>query len=695
MNARSYSEQKNTKKDKITSKQRSISATQMDRRFLLKLTPIEARNLLEHESGKVRNPYCTLVLLDENMNEIKGEKEKTPILKGNDPIWSPLKAEMIRIGDSSTEQLMPLGLETAASAEEYTFGKMVDLSIAKFVLVKCKDKASISDTDLGRLLLSLVDLDTSGTEQVAWYELQLRPGKMKVVKGEIKIASRIIREPSRWQLWSCAQQMMDELDIKDHNFYLKLHRQCFTGKACVEWMLRHGTQRAANGGITIASVEEAILLGQSMMRANIMCHVTGDSKKLFMNSARQFYRFQVHNSDVNAQMASIKEMEEVLSNAVEGEVVPNEMKRAVSTASSTISAVNAAEADNIGNVPGLKIQDFQLLRVLGTGTYGKVVSAKGPNGKVYAIKIVSKIGIDERTRNNTKMERDVLSELAHPFVATLSFAFQNEDKLYMGMPFFNGGDLRHHLGLHAKGELLLLQDRIVYYSAELVAGIAHLHSLNIIYRDLKPENILIAHDGHIKLVDFGLSKISTDQGEKASTFTGSPDYVAPEVLLAASNKESGGYDVSCDWWSLGIVIFEMYVGRTPFKDVNRSIMYRNIVEGDLFIPPDIPETARNLLVALINKDPNSRIGSHEPVPFSIMNHPYFENIQWDDLQRKKIPTPWLPDVINAADAKYIDEEFANQIPMDTPEWRMLDSVDREREHLQGFTFQPQSFATDR
>lgn len=310
-------------------------------------------------------------------------------------------------------------------------------------------------------------------------------------------------------------------------------------------------------------------------------------------------------------------------------------------------------------------------------------------------------------RRNAKRERDVMRELQHPFVANLSFAFQNEDKLYMGMEFFNGGDLRYHLGLHTRGELILNHERIVFYASELVAGIAHIHSLGILYRDLKPENVLLAGDGHIRIVDFGLSKNEGRDGDGSTTLAGSPDYVAPEVLLASGKKKSSGggssasttsssdrsssvlgYDKGCDWWSLGILIFEMYVGRTPFKDANTSIMYRNIVEGDLFLPPDLPQEVKSLLRGLIERDATQRLGASEAVPFSIMTHDYFAAIDWEALQRKELTPPWLPDVISESDAKYIDDEFASQQPMDTPEWRMLDSVDREREHFDDFTYVP-------
>ena len=668
------------------------------RRYLLKLTPIAARDLLPKAS---RNSYCTLVLLDENLHEIKGEKQRTPTAKGENPIWSPLKLEMTRIQNET------LGLNAAAANEEYTFGLTCDIQTqAKYVLVKCKDKGVVETEDLGRLLLSLDELDTSGTERVAWYDLQLRPGgKMVSVQGALQVASRIVREPSLWQLWKCATQMAEELDIKDRSSYLKLHSRCFTGSSAVEWLLRHGPQRVANGGITVSTEEGAILIGNCMIRARIMIHVSNDVKKPFVNNVRTLYRFVMHSNDLDEQNRSLKELGRVLEagpDADDDETAlfknPDDSTATVSSTASLLSKVSSASSSGATTGPpvplplfpvrnskaGLNINDFKLIRVLGSGTYGRVLAARGPNGRVYAIKIVSKIGLDEMNRHTTKLECDVLREIHHPFVSSLEFAFQNEDKLYMGMEFYNGGDLRHHLMLHQKQELNLSHERIVFYAAELVAGLSHLHSLDIVLRDLKPENVLIGSDGHVRIVEFNMKKID-QQGVKNEPCL---EYSAPEVL-----EKSIVNDVCCDYWSLGVIIFEMYVGRTPFKDANKSIMLRNILDGsNLYLPEEqLPEDAASLIRGLVEKNLERRLGYKEVVPAAIMHHPYFSTIDWDALLAKEVAPPWIPDVVDSADAKYIDNEFANQIPMDTPEWRMLDSVDREREHLVDFTYQANGF----
>lgn len=679
--------------DKSRSNSNAKARIKSKRRYLLKVTPIEAAELLPGLLGRARNVYCTLVLLDDQMREIRGEKQRTPPLRQHTPIWSPLKAAVLRSMESRTESHQPLGIGAAAAQEEYTFGIQSNLVKAKYLLLKCKDKGRVEDEDLGRLLLSLEDLNTSGEERVAWYDLQLRPGgKMKRVQGKIKISSRIVREPSLWQLWSCAEQMRKEVPSRDRSLYLKPHPLVITGKEGVDWMLRHGPNRPMEGGVTCSTAEEALHLGTCLIRSGILVHVGGERR--FANSTWKYYRFTVNHLDAALQKDYQRQMNMILSG--EAEEVDDEeddpLSRSIissSVGNEEEAGLNQSQLSSRGKSKStLKIDDFELLKVLGTGSFGRVLSARGPDGKIYAIKIISKIGMDENQRRNAKLERDMLRDVHHPFVASLLFAFQNEDKIYMGMEFYNGGDLRHHLNLNQSGELKLTPRRVQLYAAELVAGLAHLHSVDIIYRDLKPENVLIAKDGHAVLVDFGLSTYARKSGPKSHSLAGSPEYIAPEVLAAADAKDNEGavYDSSCDWWSLGILIFEMCIGRTPFKDDNKAIMYRNIKEGYLYIPPELPEDVQSILCGLIERDPEKRLGAKETVPYSIMNHPFFDGIDWDALQEKQMEPEWLPDVIDDADVKYVDNEFINQVPVDTPEWRMLDSVDREAEYFDDFTF---------
>ncbi|KDO24963.1 AGC protein kinase [Saprolegnia parasitica CBS 223.65] len=658
----------------------SASSLKTLRRYLLKLTPIEGKDLLPH----VKNAYCTLVLLDKDMREIKGEKRRTPVSKSpsNHPMWSPLKSAVLRSMESTVESHQPVGIGVAAAAEEYTFGTNVNLRKAKYVLVKCKEKGQVQTEDLGRLLLALDDLDTAGIERHAWYDLQLHAG-MKRVQGRIRLACRIVREPSRKQLWLAAEHMRQEIVVKDHYLYLKLHPHSFSGKAAVEWLLCHGLNRPMHGGITCSTEEEAILVGMCFLRAGIIQPVSGAAT--FHNSTWKYYRFGVHHLDPLVQQDKQHECDLFISDqpVAEVEYEDEELAALPLPTPPPTSRQAAAKGEK-----SLSIADFELIRLLGTGTFGRVVSAKHKrDGRLYAIKIVHKFGMDDNMKRNLKIERDVLREVRHPFVASLHFAFQNEDKLYMGMEYLNGGDLRYHLQLSLRDTNgLMPHRRVQLYAAELVAALAHLHSINIIYRDLKPENILVASDGHLKLVDFGLSKVlstSAADGRKSKTLAGSPAYIAPEVLAASTLKDVS-YSSACDWWSLGIVLYELYVGNTPFEDENQAIMFRNIAEGALYVPDELGAPTVSLLEGLICRDVSTRLGATESIPFSIMRHAYFEGIDWDKLQAKAYAPQWTPD----RDEVYVDDEFSTEVPVDTPEWRMLDEVDREAERVADFTYRP-------
>ncbi|XP_025132762.2 ribosomal protein S6 kinase alpha-6 isoform X4 [Bubalus bubalis] len=203
---------------------------------------------------------------------------------------------------------------------------------------------------------------------------------------------------------------------------------------------------------------------------------------------------------------------------------------------------------------------FELLKVLGQGSFGKVFLVRkktGPDaGQLYAMKVLKKASLKVRDRIRTKMERDILVEVNHPFIVKLHYAFQTEGKLYLILDFLRGGDVFTRLSK----EVLFTEEDVKFYLAELALALDHLHRLGIVYRDLKPENILLDEIGHIKLTDFGLSKESVDQEKKAYSFCGTVEYMAPEVV----NRR--GHSQSADWWSYG-VLMKLYKREVqpPFK----------------------------------------------------------------------------------------------------------------------------------
>eukprot|EP01105_Mastigella_eilhardi_P009139 TRINITY_DN2173_c0_g1_i4.p1 TRINITY_DN2173_c0_g1~~TRINITY_DN2173_c0_g1_i4.p1 ORF type:complete len:381 (-),score=98.71 TRINITY_DN2173_c0_g1_i4:720-1793(-) len=230
--------------------------------------------------------------------------------------------------------------------------------------------------------------------------------------------------------------------------------------------------------------------------------------------------------------------------------------------------------------------DFQLMKVVGKGSFGKVLQVrKKDDGRIYAMKILKKANIVARKQvAHTLSEKLIMQQINHPFIVKLYFAFQTEDKLYMIMDFINGGELFYHL----KKEGKFSESRVKLYAAEITMALKHLHEHDIVYRDLKPENILIDYEGHIKITDFGLSKQVAQEGS-TSTFCGTPEYLAPEVLKGQSHS------FPVDWWSLGTLVYEMLTGLPPFYSSNHHQMYQRILSGDIHWTPDVPVPCRSLL----------------------------------------------------------------------------------------------------
>ncbi|KAL7328874.1 Serine/threonine-protein kinase [Mucor circinelloides] len=230
---------------------------------------------------------------------------------------------------------------------------------------------------------------------------------------------------------------------------------------------------------------------------------------------------------------------------------------------------------------------FDLLRVIGRGSFGKVyVVRKKDTNRIYAMKVLRKSRIISRSEvTHTMAEKTVLAKIRNPFIVPLKFAFQSPDKLYLVLAFINGGELFHHLQLEGRFD----ENRSRFYTAELLSALECLHDFNVVYRDLKPENILIDYNGHIALCDFGLCKLNMKENERTNTFCGTPEYLAPELLLGQ------GYTKTVDWWTLGVLLYEMMTGLPPFYDENTNEMYRKILQDELRFPDDMSEDARSLL----------------------------------------------------------------------------------------------------
>lgn len=342
----------------------------------------------------------------------------------------------------------------------------------------------------------------------------------------------------------------------------------------------------------------------------------------------------------------------------------------------------------------MSVNDFDLLSVVGKGAYGKVFLAKkkaGRNsGRVYAMKVLRKQDVFKKKQvEHTKSEQRILKHIEHPFVVRLRYAFQNNLKLYLVMDYYSGGSLFVHLRKNKR----FSEARARFYAAELVLSLAHLHYMHIMYRDLKLENILMDSDGHIAITDFGLSK----EDDEGSTFVGTPEYLAPELLC--SQRTASSYGNTIDWWSYGVLVYEMIQGHTPFWDKNRRQMFQNILSKEpTFSSEHFSPTAIDFLQRLLVKNPRRRLGCGPDGAMEIMRHPWFAGVDWDALLQRRVEPPFRPqtgassDARNrtssalAADLQYVPNVFKQQEVADSPCVGVLGSSGGPAMHFEDFSY---------
>ena len=296
----------------------------------------------------------------------------------------------------------------------------------------------------------------------------------------------------------------------------------------------------------------------------------------------------------------------------------------------------------------ITIDDFQIVKVLGTGAFGKVSLVYNEELKRYfAMKSLKKEYIKKyQQTKHTKEERKIMEKIDYPFINKLYYAFQTKKSLFMITEFMAGGEMFHHL--HECGHFD--ENRTRFYIAELVLAIDHLHKNNILYRDLKPENILLDEIGHIKLTDFGLSKIMNNiEKDKTYTVCGTPIYVAPEVLSGT------GYNKLVDWWSLGVLLYEFLAGYSPFREMKNRIDL-NIYKRKLKQDPLISDTAFDLIKKLCQTNVEERLGKNVK---DIKNHKFFEDIDWVKLEKKQITPPFKPKIRYQGDVRNFDKMFTD------------------------------------
>ncbi|XP_067126460.1 RAC serine/threonine-protein kinase [Centruroides vittatus] len=338
----------------------------------------------------------------------------------------------------------------------------------------------------------------------------------------------------------------------------------------------------------------------------------------------------------------------------------------------------------------ITLDNFEFLKVLGKGTFGKVILCREKaTGQLYAIKVLKKeviIAKDEVA--HTLTENRVLRNTKHPFLISLKYSFQTADRLCFVMEYVNGGELFFHLSR----ERIFSEERTKFYGGEILLALDYLHTQGIIYRDLKLENLLLDKDGHIKIADFGLCKEDISYGATTKTFCGTPEYLAPEVL------EDTDYGLAVDWWGLGVVMYEMMCGRLPFYNRDHDILFELILVEEVKFPKSLTPDAKNLLSGLLIKDPKKRLGGGPDDAKEIMIHSFFRGMNWQDLLEKKVTPPFKPQVTSDTDTRYFDQEFTGEsVELTPPDHGPLNSITEELEqpYFQQFSFHGSSSALGR
>ncbi|XP_072293641.1 cGMP-dependent protein kinase 1-like isoform X2 [Eucyclogobius newberryi] len=313
----------------------------------------------------------------------------------------------------------------------------------------------------------------------------------------------------------------------------------------------------------------------------------------------------------------------------------------------------------------LNLADFNIIDTLGVGGFGRVelVQLKSDENKTFAMKILKKRHIvDTRQQEHIRSEKLIMQEAHSDFIVRLYRTFKDSKYLYMLMEACLGGELWTILRDRGSFE----ESTTRFYTACVVEAFAYLHSKGIIYRDLKPENLILDHKGYAKLVDFGFAK-KIGFGKKTWTFCGTPEYVAPEIIL---NK---GHDISADYWSLGILMYELLTGSPPFTGPDPMKTYNIILKGiDMIVfPKKITKNALNLIKKLCKDNPCERLGNLKNGVKDIQKHKWFEGFNWEGLKKGTLTPPIIPTVTSAVDTSNFDsfpEDNEDPPPDDNSGW---------------------------
>lgn len=328
--------------------------------------------------------------------------------------------------------------------------------------------------------------------------------------------------------------------------------------------------------------------------------------------------------------------------------------------------------------PKVTASDFTYTKVLGRGSFGKVLLAeKAGESDVFAIKVLKKTSVvEDDDVAGTMTEKRVL-ELSQgsPFLTKLHATFQTDDRLFFVMEFVNGGDLMYHI----QNERVFPVQQSQFYAAEILLGLWFLHENGVVYRDLKLDNVMLDQSGHIKIADFGMCKENIFGGAKTTTFCGTPGYLAPEIINEAP------YGPSVDFWSLGVLCYEFLVGDSPFDADEDEELFQQILHAKVQFPREMSPAAQSFVDQLLNRDPVTRLGCKKGGKEEIKRHAFFAGLDWDKLAKRQLPPPFKPTIKDPKKAECFDDEFTQEDAVLTPiDQRLV--VQIEQSEFKGFSF---------
>ncbi|XP_068610919.1 LOW QUALITY PROTEIN: protein kinase C epsilon type [Brachionichthys hirsutus] len=360
-------------------------------------------------------------------------------------------------------------------------------------------------------------------------------------------------------------------------------------------------------------------------------------------------------------LAGLDRLQDVLSLAQQGPQHSASCSSSSSCSTTSSSLSSSSTARENGQIQRRTLKEFNFIKVLGKGSFGKVMLAelKGTE-EVYAVKVLKKdVILQDDDVDCTMTEKRILAlARRHPYLTQLYCCFQTRDRLFFVMEYVNGGDLMFQIQRSRKFD----EPRSRFYAAEVTSALMFLHRNGVIYRDLKLDNILLDAEGHCKLADFGMCKEGIMNGVTTTTFCGTPDYIAPEILQELE------YGASVDWWALGVLMYEMMAGQPPFEADNEDDLFESILHDDVLYPVWLSKEAVSILRAFMTKNSAKRLGCvvNQGCEEAIKSHAFFREIDWVLLEQRKVKPPFKPRIKTKRDVNNFDQDFTKEDPVLTP-----------------------------